>query len=50
MHSSCSLKDKLELLKRVDKGESETKLTLESVVGKATISDWKKNRTKIEQF
>jgi hypothetical protein len=25
-HSSCSLKDKLELLKRIDKGESATKL------------------------
>jgi hypothetical protein len=28
-HSSCSLKDKLELLKRIDKGESVTKLALE---------------------
>jgi hypothetical protein len=28
-HSSCSLKDKLELLKRIDKGESATKLALE---------------------
>jgi hypothetical protein len=28
-HSSCSLKDKLELLKRIDKGESSTKLALE---------------------
>jgi hypothetical protein len=28
-HSSCSLKDKLELLKRIDKGESTTKLALE---------------------
>jgi hypothetical protein len=28
-HSSCSLKDKLELLKRIDKGESATRLALE---------------------
>jgi hypothetical protein len=28
-HRSCSLKDKLELLKRIDKGESTTKLALE---------------------
>jgi hypothetical protein len=28
-HSSCSLKDKLELLKRIDKIESATKLALE---------------------
>jgi hypothetical protein len=27
-HSSCSLKDKLELLKRIGKGESATKLAL----------------------
>jgi phage portal protein BeeE len=32
----------LELLKRIDKGESATKLALEFGVGKATISDWKK--------
>jgi hypothetical protein len=28
-HSSCSLKDKLELLKRTDKSESATKLALQ---------------------
>lgn len=49
-HSSCTLKDKLEVLKRLDKGESGTKLAVEFGVGKATISDWKKNRSKIEQF
>jgi hypothetical protein len=38
------VKDKLELLKRIDKGESATKLALEFSVGKVTISDWKKNR------
>jgi hypothetical protein len=44
------VKDKLELPKRIDKGESATKLALEFGVGKATTSDWKKNRTKIELF
>lgn len=49
-HSSCTLKEKLEVLKRLDNGESATKLSVEFGVGKATISDWKKNRAKIEQF
>lgn len=49
-YTTCSLKDKLEVLKRLDKGESATKLSLEFGVGKATITDWKKNRSKIEQF
>ena len=35
---------------RLYKGESLTKLAVEFGVGKATISDWKKNRAKIEQF
>jgi hypothetical protein len=46
-HSSCSLKDKLELLKRIDKGESATKLALKFGVGKAATSDWKKNHSRI---
>lgn len=49
-HFSCTLKEKLEVLKRLDKGECATKLSREYGVGKATISDWKKNRAKIEQF
>ncbi|XP_039627277.1 jerky protein homolog-like [Polypterus senegalus] len=49
-HNSCTLKEKLEVLKRLDKGESATQLSKEFGVGKATISDWKKNRGKIEQF
>ena len=35
---------------RLDKGESLMKLAVEFGVGKATISDWKKNCVKIEQF
>lgn len=49
-HNSCTLKEKLEVLKRLDKGESATQLSIEFGVGKATISDWKKKRAKIEQF
>ncbi|KAG2462335.1 JERKL protein, partial [Polypterus senegalus] len=41
-HNSCTLKE--------NKGESATQLSKEFGVGKATISDWKKNRGKIEQF
>jgi hypothetical protein len=43
-HSSCSLENKLELLKRIDKDESATKLASEFGVGKAAVSDWKNNR------
>lgn len=49
-HTTCTLKDKLEALKRLDKGESATKIASELGVGKATVTDWKKNRNKIEQF
>uniref|UniRef100_A0A1B6FS75 HTH CENPB-type domain-containing protein n=1 Tax=Cuerna arida TaxID=1464854 RepID=A0A1B6FS75_9HEMI len=49
-HNSCTLKEKLEVLKRLDNGESATQLSIEFGVGKATISDWKKKRAKIEQF
>ncbi|KAK9747287.1 CENP-B N-terminal DNA-binding domain [Popillia japonica] len=40
----------MKALKRLDAGESLTKLAGEFGVGKATISDWKKNRVKMEQF
>ncbi|GBN37905.1 Jerky -like [Araneus ventricosus] len=49
-HGVCSLKYKLDVLARLDKGESATKLAAEFGIGKATIRDWKKNRSKIEQF
>ncbi|GFT18476.1 hypothetical protein TNCV_2241551 [Trichonephila clavipes] len=41
-HSTLTLKDKLEVLKRLDKGEGVTKLATEFNVGKATICDWRK--------
>ncbi|GFS74308.1 uncharacterized protein TNCV_440601 [Trichonephila clavipes] len=49
-HSTLTLKDKLEVLKRLDKGEGVTKLATEFNVGKATICDWRKNRRKLEQY
>ncbi|GFV82275.1 hypothetical protein TNCV_3219871 [Trichonephila clavipes] len=49
-HSTLTLKDKLEVLKRLDKGEGVTKLVTEFNVGKATICDWRKNRRKLEQY
>ena len=38
-HNSCNLKDKLDVLKRLDKGKSGTKLAAEFGVGKVTVSD-----------
>lgn len=49
-HNTLTLKDKLETLKRLDSGESVTKLAKELNVGKATICDWKKNRAKLQQY
>lgn len=49
-HTTCTLKDKLEAIKRLYEGESVSKLASELNVGKSTICDWKKTRAKIEQF
>ncbi|GFW05512.1 uncharacterized protein TNCV_436931 [Trichonephila clavipes] len=49
-HSTLTLKDKLEVLKRLDKGEGVTKLATEFNVAKATICDRRKNRRKLEQY
>ncbi|GFX32661.1 hypothetical protein TNCV_887991 [Trichonephila clavipes] len=38
-HSTLTLKDKLEVLKRLDKGEGVTKLATEFIVGKASVGD-----------
>ena len=45
-----SLKEKLEVIKCLDKHEHGIKLALEFGVGKATISIWRKNHATIEQF
>ncbi|GFT58228.1 hypothetical protein TNCV_3532191 [Trichonephila clavipes] len=38
-HSTLTLKDKLEVLKRLDKGEGVTKLATEFNVGKTSVGD-----------
>ncbi|GFW55226.1 hypothetical protein TNCV_116121 [Trichonephila clavipes] len=38
-HSTLTLKDKLEILKRLDKGEGVTKLATEFNVGKASVGE-----------
>lgn len=48
--NSCALKDKLEILKRLDNDKNITELSIEFGVGKANISDWNKKRAKTEQF
>ncbi|MGP1945847.1 MAG: hypothetical protein ACTS8Y_03315 [Arsenophonus sp. ER-EMS1-MAG3] len=48
-HRSCTLKHKLEVLKRLHKAKSGMKLAVEFGVVKATISDWKKNRSMEEK-
>lgn len=41
---------KLEALKRLDKGETLKKLAAEYGVGEVTVGDWRRNRSKLEQF
>lgn len=45
-----SMKDKFEINKRLEKGESATKLSIEYQVGKSTITDIKKQKTSICNF
>ena len=49
-HSSCTLKDKLEVLLRLDIGESATTLAAEFGVGTAMISDWNKIEPRLNNF
>ncbi|XP_050514036.1 jerky protein-like [Diabrotica virgifera virgifera] len=44
------MEKKLEALGRIDKGESSKTIAASYGVGTSTVSDWKKNRTKIEEF
>ncbi|XP_050498761.1 tigger transposable element-derived protein 2-like [Diabrotica virgifera virgifera] len=45
-----TMEKKLEALGRIDKGESLKTVAASYGVGTSTVSDWKKNRTKIEEF
>lgn len=45
-----SMKDKYEINKRLEEGESATKLSIEYKVGKSTITDIKKQKTSISNF
>lgn len=49
-HTLYTLKDKLEVFKRLDNGESISKLAVEFRVGNSTITDWIKIFSKIEQL
>lgn len=45
-----TLKQKLEVLQRLDRGESLVKLAAELGVGVTTVKDWRKNRKDIETY
>uniref|UniRef100_A0A6P7FUR9 Jerky protein-like n=1 Tax=Diabrotica virgifera virgifera TaxID=50390 RepID=A0A6P7FUR9_DIAVI len=45
-----TMEKRLEALGRIDKGESLKAIVASCGVGTSTVSDWKKNRTKIEEF
>lgn len=44
------MKKRMEALTRIDKGESLKNIAAEFGVGTSTVSDWKKNRKRIEDF
>lgn len=45
-----SLQQKLEVLQRLDRGESLVKLAAELGVGVTTVKDWRKNREDLESY
>lgn len=45
-----NLQQKLDVLQRLDSGESVFKLAKELGVGVTTVKDWKKNRKDLESF
>ena len=49
-HKTISLKDKLEILNKLEKGSSGTSLAIEYGVGKATISDFKRQKEQIRAY
>lgn len=46
----CTLQKKLEVIQRLDNGESVQKLSSELGIGVTTIKDWRKNRKNIESY
>lgn len=49
-HVSLSIKEKIELLQKLDKGVSVSKLCCEYSVGKSTVYDLKKQRKELFAF
>lgn len=49
-HHTCSIKEKLEALKRSAKGETIRKVAGDFGVGKSTLGDWKKNQEQPIRF
>ncbi|XP_041979219.1 jerky protein homolog-like [Aricia agestis] len=49
-HKALTIKEKCEILQRIDRSETMSKLAQEYGIGRATIFDIKKNRHKIEEF
>lgn len=45
-----TMEQKLQAIKRLDKGESAKKIAAEMGVGKSTVGDWKKGRSEIEKW
>lgn len=49
-HTTISIKDKVEVLQRLEKGEIVKALCLEFGVGESTIKDWMKKKTEFSEF
>lgn len=49
-HTTLSIKQKYEIIERLDRGESGKALSNEYRVGTSTISDIKKNKDKIKRY
>lgn len=49
-HTFVTMDQKLQVLQRLDKGESVQSICQEFNVGKSTVNDWRRNRKSIETF
>lgn len=49
-HNTVKMQDRLNILQRLDKGESVQRICREFNVGKSTVYDWRKNTKSIEDF